>query len=191
MWCNKKMDYMYVQYIVRTCSYCWVPGKYLFVEVPVSSTFLERCTPNGTFWEFSHTSICFLFSNMAVKWKWEHHMLTNNCARVFMIRQELRLKPAGRINTCRTFLSRDTRYITYILLPRCVCVCTFCTSDFSMLGTGQMAKIYLISHFKISNFEFQFKPKFVLCSQSNQLWNNVLCLSAYAHFLNIFFHNVR
>ena len=33
-------------------------SEYLFVGVPVTSTFSERCTPNGTFWEFSHRSIC-------------------------------------------------------------------------------------------------------------------------------------
>jgi len=29
-------------------------SRYLFVDVPVTSTFSESCTPNGTFWEFSH-----------------------------------------------------------------------------------------------------------------------------------------
>jgi len=38
-------------------------SRFLFVDVPVTGTFSESCTPNGTFWEFSHFylyyRICF------------------------------------------------------------------------------------------------------------------------------------
>ena len=32
-------------------------SKYLFVDVPVTGTFSESCTRNGTFWEFSQKQI--------------------------------------------------------------------------------------------------------------------------------------
>jgi len=36
----------------------FILSSFLFVDVPENVTFWEDCTPNGTFWEFSHL---FLF----------------------------------------------------------------------------------------------------------------------------------